>query len=114
MKLDISEIYHQYITKIVIFALFTFKGQIRQPNVYKLSVLSFTKKRLPWKINLSIDTGIKLDKDDEREIKLAQVLDNVESDYMTTVKVTFTTPKKEVTLDIDLSDEERYEKYLRD
>lgn len=114
MKLDISEIYHQYITKIVIFALFTFKGQIRQPNAYKLSVLGFVKRRLPWKINLSIDTGIKLDKDEERDIMLAQVLDNVESDYMTTVKVTFTTPKKEVTLDIDLSDEERYEKYLRD
>lgn len=114
MKLDISEIYHQYITKIVIFALFTFKGQIRQPNVYKLSVLGFTKKRLPWKINLIIDTGIKLNRDEERDIMLAQVLDNVESDYMTTVKVTFTTPKKEVTLDIDLSDEERYEKYLCD
>lgn len=114
MKLDISEIYHQYITRIVIFALFTFKGQIRQPNAYKMSVLSFAKKRLPWKINLIIDTGIKLDKDDERELMLSQILDNVESDYMTMVKVTFTTPKKEVTIDVDISDEERYEKYLRD
>jgi len=114
MKLDISEVYHQYITRIVIFALFTFKGQIRQPNVYKLSVLGFTKRRLPWNINLIIDTGIKLDKDEEREIALAEILDNVESDYMTTVNVSFTTPSKQVNMEIDLSDEEKYAKYLYD
>jgi len=34
MKLDINEVYHEYIIRIVIFALFTFKRQIRQPNVY--------------------------------------------------------------------------------
>lgn len=114
MKLDISEVYHQYITRIVIFALFTFKGQIKQPNVYKLSVLAFVKRRLPWKINLSIDTGIKLNKDEEREIALAEILDNVESDYMTVVNVSFTTPSKQVTMEIDLSDEEKYIKYLYD
>lgn len=114
MKLDISEVYHQYITRIVIFALFTFKGQIKQPNVYKLSVLGFVKRRLPWKINLTIDTGIKLNKDEEREIALAEILDNVESDYMTMVNVSFTTPSKQVTMEIDLSDEEKYAKYLYD
>jgi hypothetical protein len=114
MKLDISEVYHQYITRIVIFALFTFKGQIKQPNVYKLSVLAFVKRRLPWKINLSIDTGIKLNKDEEREIALAEILDNVESDYMTVINVSFTTPSKQVTMEIDLSDEEKYIKYLYD
>jgi len=112
MRLDISEIYHQYVTKVVIFALFTFKGQIRQPNVFNLSVQGFVKRRLPWKINLRIDTGIKLDMVEEREIMLSNILDNIESDYMTTVVVTFTTPKKEVTMEIDLSDEEKYEKYL--
>jgi len=114
MKLDISEVYHQYITRIVIFALFTFKGQIKQPNVYKLSVLGFVKRRLPWKINLTIDTGIKLNKDEEREIALAEILDNVESDYMTIINVSFTTPSKQVTMEIDLSDEEKYIKYLYD
>lgn len=112
MKLNISEVYHQYITRIVIFALFTFKGQIRQPNIYKLSVQGFIKKRLPWKINLVIDTGIKLNRDEEREILLSQVLDNVESDYMTTVFVSFTTPMKEINMEIDLSNEEKYEKFI--
>jgi len=112
MKLDINEIYHNYIVRIVIFALFTFKRQIRQPNVYKISVITFTVKRLPWKINLVIDTGLKLDKEDEREILLNELLEGIETDYLSTVVVTFVTPLKEVTMSIDLSDEEKYEHYL--
>ncbi len=112
MKLDINEVYHNYIVRIVIFALFTFKRQIRQPNIYKISVIKFTIKRLPWKINLVIDTGLKLDKEDEREILLEEILNGVESDYLSIVTVTFSTPLKEVTMNIDLSDERKYEEYL--
>ena len=112
MKLDINEIYHQYIVKVVIFSVFLYRRQIRQPNVFKLSVLGFTKKRLPWKINLKIDTGLKLDKEDEREILLEEILNGVESDYLSFVTVTFTTPLKETTIEIDLKDEEKYSHYL--
>lgn len=112
MKLDMNEIYHNYIVRVVIFALFTFKRQIRQPNVYKISVIKFTIKRLPWKINLVIDTGLKLDKEDEREILLEELLNGVESDYLSIVTVTFSTPLKEVTMNIDLSDESKYSHYL--
>jgi hypothetical protein len=112
MKLDMNEIYHNYIVRVVIFALFTFKRQIRQPNVYKISVITFTIKRLPWKINLVIDTGLKLNKEDEREILLNEILEGIETDYLSTVVVTFVTPLKEVTMSIDLSDEEKYEHYL--
>jgi len=112
MKLDMNQIYHNYIVRVVIFALFTFKRQIRQPNVYKMSVITFTIKRLPWKINLVIDTGLKLDKEDEREILLEELLNGVESDYLSTVTVTFTTPLKETTMMIDLSDEGKYSHYL--
>ena len=112
MKLDINEVYHNYIVRVVIFALFTFKRQIRQPNVYKQSVYSFVNKRLAWKINLVIDTGLKLDKEDEREILLEEILNGVESDYLSFVTVTFSTPLKEVTMNIDLSDEEKYQSFL--
>ena len=47
MKLEINQIYHNYILKIVIFSLFTHKGLIREPNVYKQSVLSFTISLFP-------------------------------------------------------------------
>ena len=112
MKLDMNEIYHNYIVRVVIFALFTFKRQIRQPNVYKMSVITFTIKRLPWKINLVIDTGLKLDKEDEREILLEELLNGVESDYLSTVTVTFTTPLKQVTIGVDLKSESKYESFL--
>jgi len=52
MKLDINEVYHQYIIRVVIFAVFTFKRQLRQPNVYKQSVMTFVNKRLPWKLEM--------------------------------------------------------------
>jgi hypothetical protein len=112
MKLDINEIYHNYIVRIVIFSLFTYKRLIRQPNVYKQSVYSFTNKRLPWKINLFIDTGIQMSKDEEREIVLKEILEGVESDYLTTVTVTFTTPLKEITIEVDLRNEEKYQNFL--
>lgn len=112
MKLDINEVYHQYIIKVVIFSLFLYKRQIRQPNVYKMSVISFVKKRLPWKINILIDTGIRLDKDDERDLILNQLLEGIESDYLTKVTVTFNTPLKEVTMEVDLVDELKYEKFI--
>jgi hypothetical protein len=112
MKLDINEIYHQYIIRIVIFSLFLYKRHIKQTNIYKLSVLNFTKRRIPWKINLIIDTGLRLSKEDEREIALEEILNNVESDYLSIVTVTFTTPLKEVTMEIDLKDESKYQNFL--
>ena len=112
MKLDVNQVYHQYITRIVIFSLFLFKRQIRQPNVYKQSVLSYVNRRLPWKIHLSIDTGEKLDKQSERDILLDELLNGVESDYLTYVTVTYTTPLKETVMEINLRDESKYEKFI--
>lgn len=112
MKLDINEVYHNYIVRVVIFSLFTYKRIVRQPGVYKQSVLSFVNKRVAWKINLSIDTGPQMSKDEEREIVLSEILEGVESDHLTTVVVTFTTPLKEITIEVDLRDEDKYQNYL--
>jgi hypothetical protein len=112
MKLDINEVYHQYITKIVIFALFLFKRQIRQPNVYKQSVLTYVNKRLPWKIHLKIDTGTRLNKEEEREILLEELLNGVETDYLSFVLVTFDTPLKQTVMEINLKEEAKYEKFI--
>lgn len=113
MKLEINEVYHQYIVRVVIFALFTFKRQIRQPNVYKQSVYSFVEKRLPWKINLLIDTGEKLSKEDERDLILEELLNDKKVDFLKSVSVIFTTPlKQDCMMEIDLTDEKKYEQYL--
>lgn len=112
MKLDINEINHQHIVKVVIFALFLFKRQVRQPAVYRMSIMRFVRMRVPWKIDLIIRTEEKLGKEEEREIILSELLDGLESDYMTKVNVTFTTPIKTVNMEVDLSDEQKYEKFL--
>lgn len=114
MNLDVNRVYHQYIIRMVIFALFLYKRQIRQPNIFALSVGSFIRRRLPWKINLIIDTGLRVDKEEERDIFLEQLLNDVETDYLSELTVTFTTPLKEVTMKIDLRNESKYEKFLYD
>ena len=112
MRLEINEINHQHIVKIVVFALFLFKSQIKSHSLYRLSVLKFIKSRIPWKIDLVIKTEERLDKDREREVILTELLEGIESDYMTKVAVSFTTPLKTVTMLINLSDEKKYEKFL--
>lgn len=114
MNLDVNKVYHQYIVRMVIFSLFLFKRQIRQPNIFAISVDSFIRRRLPWKINLIIDTGLRVDKEEERDIFLEQLLNDIETDYLSKVTVTFTTPLKEVTMKIDLRNESKYEKFLYD
>ena len=114
MKLDMNELYHNYITKVVIFALFLYKGQLRQPNVYRQSVGAFVAKRLPWKIKLRVETYEEwIDKDITRDLLLDELLDGKETpDELWSVGVRFTTPLKETLMEINLRDEARYEKYL--
>lgn len=112
MRLNVNEINHQYITKIVILALFIYRRQIRNTNLYRISVLNYVKRRIIWEIDLRIDTGIKLEKDDERDIVLDEILYGIESDYLKRVIVTFISPLKETTIEVDLSNESMYEKFL--
>jgi hypothetical protein len=112
MRLDINEVYHKYITKILIFSIFTFKKQIRNPDIYKQSVHSFVKKRIPWKINLKIETGVRFNKETERELMLDELLNGVETDYMSTVTIIYTTPLKQTTMEIDLREEDKYQNFI--
>ncbi len=112
MKLDINEVYHNYIVRVVIFSLFTHKRLVRQPNVFKQSVLSFVNKRVAWKINLDVSIPIQMTKDEEREILLNELLEGIESNYLSIVVVTFTTPLKETVIEVDLKDEDKYQNFL--
>ena len=53
-----------------------------------------------------------MSKGEEREILLNELLEGVESDYISLVTVTFTTPLKEITIEVDLKDEGKYQKFL--
>ena len=114
MKLDYQEIHHNYITRLVIFAIFLFKEQRRQENVYRQSVISFIRKRIRYDINLTIEVGPKIALEDQRDLQIESLLNNFdETGFLNLIFVNFNTGLKEkVTLQIDLNEEERYESYL--
>ena len=114
MKLDYQEIHHNYITRLVVFAIFLFKEQRRQENVYRQSVISFIKKRIRYDIDLRLEVGPKLSLEDQRDLQIESLINNLEeTGFLNLVIVEFKTGLKEkVTLQINLNDEERYESYL--
>jgi hypothetical protein len=112
VKLDYHEIHHNYVTKLVIFAVFLYKETRRQENVYSLSVLRFLKKRIPYEIYFTLEVGPKMALEDQRENAINLIFGNSEKSVLNLVVVQFRTGYKEVTLQIDLNQEEKYESYL--
>lgn len=114
MKLDYQEIHHNYITRLVIFAIFIFKEQRRQENVYRQSVISFIRKRIRYDIDLTIEVGPKLALEDQRDLQIESLINNTEeSGFLNLVVVEYKTGLKEkVILQINLNEEEKYEYYL--
>jgi len=113
MKLVMNEVYHKYIIRVVIFALFTFKGQLRQPNVYKQSIDSFVKKRIPWKVELFILIGNEgISKEEQRDLILDELLSNNKNDFLKNIFIKIKTTFSEVELLVDLTNEKKYERLL--
>lgn len=113
MKLEMNEVSHKYILRMIIFALFLYKRQIKQSNVYKNSVNAFLKKRIPWKINLHIDLDNGLSKENERDLILDELLNGVKTTHRKVVNIIFTSPlKNDCYMQIDLSSEEKYTNFL--
>ena len=111
MELDVTKIYHQYITKMVIFSIFLFKRQIKQPSIYKLSIDTFLKKRVPWKINLEININ-KVEKDKRRNIVLDEILEDIETNLLSEINISFVTPLKKVEMNINLHEQDKYQKFF--
>jgi len=112
MKLDVNEVYHNYIIKIIIFASFLHKKHIRKQDVFKHYVLEYVGKRIPWKINLKIDFGEFVPIKEQRNQLLDELLYNKKSDYLSYITVSFNSPLKETVIKIDLRDEKKYEKFI--
>ena len=112
MKLDFQEVNHNHITRIVIFAIFLYKESRKHENVYAQSVRSFLKKRIPYDIDLRLEVGPKMSLDDQRDNAIDLIFGDSDKPVLNLIVVQFKTGHKEVTLQIDLNQEEKYESYL--
>ncbi|MCK9477501.1 MAG: hypothetical protein M0R46_16415 [Candidatus Muirbacterium halophilum] len=111
MKLDINEVNHNYIKRVVIFSLFLYKNYIRKPNVYLYNINNFIKNKLGMDINIKIDYESK-SLEEEREILIDSLLKEETSNYQSIIHVSFNTSTRYVTMDIDINDEEKYSNFL--
>ena len=113
MELDYQKIYHNFITRLVIFSVFLYKDLRKQESVYNQAVISFLKKRISHEIELYLEVGPKLTKQEERDLAIDLILDNDDDKgRLNLVVVRFKTGLKEVTIQIDLDKEDKFENYL--
>lgn len=112
MKLDAQLINHNFVIRMVIFAVFLFKNYRKEELIYSGMINNFLKKKISLKINLTIECGPKLAIKDSRDILIENILNEEDFDHMNLVVATFKTGLKEVNIQIDLNREEKYENYL--
>lgn len=112
MKLDVQEINHHYITRLVIFAVFLFKETRKQESVYIESIRTFVRRRVHYDIGLSVDVGPKMSIDEQRDTTIDQILNNGDKGILNLIVVKFKTGWEEVSIQIDLNQEEKYESYM--
>ena len=113
MKLDAQIINHNYVTRMVVFSIFLFKNYRKEEAVYFQMINNFLKKKIGYKIDLSIECGPKFALEDSRDILIENILnDDDDFDHMNLVVATFKTALKEVNMQIDLNKEDKYENYL--
>ena len=112
MKFDVQEINHHYITRLVIFAVFLFKENRKSDAAYLEQIRVFVKRRTQYDIGLSVDVGPKMSLDEQRDNAIEQILNDTEDGIMNLVVVKFKTGWEEVTIQIYINQEEKYESYL--
>lgn len=113
MEHDYQRIYHNFITRNIIFAVFLYKDLRRNEKNYLGSVTNFLKRRISQELNLELEVGPKTSKEEERNSAIKSILDDDDDNgVLNLVVVRFKTGVKEVNLQIDLNKEEKYEKYL--
>ena len=111
MKIDLQEINHNYIIRLVIFSIFMYKRLRDNPKVYEEAVKIFINKRLNSGLDIKIEFP-QMSVQDKRNYLVDNILFDDEVGSMDYLYVNFTTQYKEVNLQIDLNDEEKYQLYL--
>ncbi len=112
MKLDAQIIHHNYITRMVIFSVFLFKNYRNQESAYAQMINGFLKKKVHTKLQVELECGPKLATQDSRDTIIESLLNEDDFDHMNLVVVNFKTPLKEMSLQIDLNQEEKWNDYI--
>jgi len=112
VKLDVQEIKHNYIVRMVIFSVFLFKQYRKEERVYLQMISNFLRRKVGYSIELSIECGPKMSKEDQRESLIDGILNDDNISYLNLVVVQFKTSYKSVSLQIDLNQEDKYDQYL--
>jgi len=109
MELNIQKIKENYITRLVVFSVFLYKGMYNQLTAYNVAVTQFLDAKLGYHIDITINTDRK-DKSELREEVLKELLDDYHSYKIVRIEYSINNVSK--SLLIDLNDDERYENYL--
>lgn len=113
MKLNIQEVNHNHVTRLVIFSAFLYKEMRKHEKAYLDSMKRFLKAKIPYNIELSIDVGPKMAIEDQRDKIIECIFDPSNNDsYLNLVVVSFKTGLKSVNIQINLDNEDKYESYL--
>jgi len=112
MKIDFQKIKHNYIKRVVIYAILLYRSQSRT-DIYKTIVIDFVKKRTGLG-EIEIEVGPNMAKKDHRKSILQSIFvsDDTEIKHMSMVIVKFRTGYKFEEMQIDLNNSEKYEIFL--
>lgn len=97
---------------MVIFSAFLYKPVIKNPDIYKRNIMEFISKKLP-NTEVEIYLPLEIPKEESRDMVIDKILyDTEESNMSDLVVFKFKTPIKEINIQIDLGNPEKYELFL--
>jgi hypothetical protein len=112
MNLDYQKIKDNYILRMVVFSVFLFKDFRRNETQFIDQVKRFIQKRIGKDINIEIEIGPKMSKDEIRDNALDIILNDKDSGILNLITIKYNTGSKEINMLVDINDWEKYENYL--
>jgi hypothetical protein len=112
VRLDVQKINHNYVTRLVIFSIFLFKNYRKEEKVYHQMIVNFLRRKVGYKIDLEIQVGPKYTLQEQRDNIIESIINNEDVSNLNLVVANYKTGLKEVSIQIDLNEEDKYEEYL--
>ena len=115
MKMELSEINHNYVTRVIVYSLFLHMEHRKDKETYLTKVKEFLLSRFRSDLSLTMDVGPVLSSREELVDKIERykgMREEDESMDSNIVTVSFATGFKKMKLEINLFEPEKYEMYL--